>query len=38
MYRNLNDQQPIRLNKISEVGDCFIAEIRKRELMGISLN
>ena len=33
MYPNLNDQQPFRLNKISEVRDCFIADIRERELM-----
>ena len=34
IYPNLNDQQQFRLNKISEVRDCFIAEIRERELMG----
>ena len=33
MYPNLNDQQSFRLNKISEVRDCFIADIRERELM-----
>ena len=33
MYPNLNDQQPFRLNKVSEVRDCFIADIRERELM-----
>ena len=33
MYPNLNDQQLFRLNKISEVRDCFIADIRERELM-----
>ena len=31
-YPNLNDQQ-FRLNKISEVGDYFISEIKERELM-----
>ena len=34
IYPNLNDQQQFWLNKISEVRDCFIAEIRERELMG----
>ena len=33
IYRNLNDQQHFRLNKISEVRDYFIAVIRERELM-----
>ena len=33
MYPNLNDQQQFRLNKINEVKDYFIAEIRERELM-----
>ena len=28
IYPNLNDQQQFRLNKISEVRDCFIAQIR----------
>ena len=32
IYPNLNDQQ-FRLNKISEVRDYFIADIRERELM-----
>ena len=32
-YPNLNDQQQFRLNKISEVTDYFIGEIRERELM-----
>ena len=31
-YRNLNDQQ-FRLNKVSEVRDYFIGEIKERELM-----
>ena len=31
IYPNLNDLQ-FRLNKISEVRDCFIGEIREREL------
>ena len=29
---NLNDQQQFRLNKISEVRDYFVGEIREREL------
>ena len=33
IYKNLNDQQQFRLNKISEVRDYFIAEIKERELM-----
>ena len=30
---NLNDQQQFRLNKINEVKDYFIVEIRERDLM-----
>ena len=30
---HLNDQQQFRLNKITEIKDCFIAEIKERELM-----
>ena len=42
MYSNLsanisNDQQ-FRLNKINEIKDCFIAEIRERELMSKNLS
>ena len=33
MYPNLNDQQQFRLNKINEVKDYFIVEIRERDLM-----
>ena len=33
MYPNLNSQQQFRLNKINQVKDYFIAEIRERELM-----
>ena len=32
MYPNLNDQQQLRLNKINEVKDYFITEIKEREL------
>ena len=31
MYSNLNDQQQFRLNKINEIKEYFITEIRKRE-------
>ena len=33
MYPNLNDQQQFRLNKINEVKDCFIPEIKEKELI-----
>ena len=36
MYPNLNDQQQFRLDKVNEVKDYFIAEIRERELMSKS--
>ena len=29
----LNDQQQFRLNKINEIKDIFVAEIKERELM-----
>ena len=32
MYPDLNDQQRL-LNKVGNIVDCFIAEIKKRELM-----
>ena len=31
LYPNLNDQQQFRLNKINEIKDYFIAEIREIE-------
>ena len=39
MYPNLNaiqlnDLQQFRLNKINEIKDYFVAEIKERELMG----
>ena len=34
---NLNNQQ-FRLNKISEIDDCLITEIKKRELMSNKLS
>ena len=37
IYPNLNDQQQSKLNKLSEVRDYLISEIRERELMTIRL-
>ena len=37
IYPNLNEQQ-FRLNKISEIKDYFVAEIKERELMRKRLN
>ena len=31
IYPNLNYQQQFRLNKINEIKDYFVAEIKKRE-------
>ena len=42
MYPNLSvrlsDQQQFKLNKINEVKDYFVAEIKERELMSKRLN
>ena len=38
IYPNLNDQQKFRLNRVNEVKDYFIAEIKKRELMSKRLS
>ena len=38
IYPNLNDQQQFRLNKINEIEDYFVAEIKERELMSKRLN
>ena len=43
IYPNLNaipliDQQQFRLNKINEIKDCFVAEIKERELMSKRLS
>ena len=38
IYPNLNDQQQFRLNKINEIRDYFVAEIKERELMSKRLN
>ena len=35
---NLNDQQRFRLNKINEIKDCFVAEIKERQLMSKRLS
>ena len=32
IYPNLNDQQQFRINKINEIKDYFVAEIKEREL------
>ena len=33
IYRNLNDQQQVRLNKITEIKNYFVSEIKGRKLM-----
>ena len=33
LYPNLLDDQQFRLNKINEIRDCFVAEIKERESM-----
>ena len=38
IYPNISNDQQFRLNKINEIKDYFIAEIRGRELMGKSLS
>ena len=38
IHPNLNDQQQFRLNKINEIKDYFVAEIKKRELMSKRLS
>ena len=38
MYPSLNDQQQFRLNKINDVEDYFIAEIKEREQMSKRLS
>ena len=35
---SLNDQQKFRLNKINEIKDYFVAEIKERELMSKRLS
>ena len=42
IYPNLNavpsNEQQFRLNKINEIKDCFLAEIRERELISKNLS
>ena len=38
MYPNISNDQQFRLNKINEIKDYFIAEIRERELMSNNLS
>ena len=38
IYPNLNDQQQFRLNKINEIKDYFVAEIKDRKLMSKRAN
>ena len=38
IYSNLNDQQRFRLNKINEIKDSFVAEIKERQLMSKRLS
>ena len=38
IYPNLNDQQQFGLNKINEIKDYFVAEIKERELMSKRLS
>ena len=38
MYQNLNDHQQFRLNRINEIKDYFVTEIKERELMSKKLS
>ena len=38
LYPNLSDDQQFRLNKINEIRDYFVAEIKERELMSKRLS
>ena len=38
IYPILNDQQQFRLNKINEIKDYFVSEIKERELMSKKLS
>ena len=33
IYPNLNNQEQFRIKKINKIKDCFVAEIKERELM-----
>ena len=35
---NISDDQQFRLNKINEIRDCFVAEIKERESMSKTLS
>ena len=35
---NISNEQQFRLNKINEIKDCFLAEIRKRELISKNIS
>ena len=37
IYPNILNDQQFRLNKINEIKDYFIAEIKERELMSVDL-
>ena len=37
IYPNLNDQQQFRLNKINEIKDYFVEQIKEKELMSKGL-
>ena len=38
IYPNISDDQQFRLNKINEIKDYFIAEIREREIRSKNLS
>ena len=38
LYSNLSNDQQFRLNKINEIRDYFVAEIKERELMSKRLS
>ena len=38
IYPNLHDQQQLRVNKINEIKDYFVAEIKERKLMSKRTN
>ena len=38
MYPNMSNDQQFRLNKINEIKEYFVAEIRERELMSKNLS
>ena len=38
IYPNLSNQQQFRVNRINDIKDYFVAEIKERELMSKSLS